>query len=419
MKKIKNKKISIIFLLFIFFNHFLSSQSEKKFQQLISDAKNVAANHKDSAFRLLKDAYAIYPSIKSDSLKIDYYLAKGLVELQNVIYDQSLNSYFTALELSQKSKDYRRQVVSNNQIGKLYLRQSENKLAKDYFINALEIARTNNFKNKISDLCNNLGYTTILLGNLDDGEKYHLEALQLRKELNDTNGISVSYSNLGFLEYKRGNLNQCKNYFYKSLENRKSQSDKRSIAQAAADCADIEVELNNYNQALVLLSYAESFEVKDKDFKLSTLKRKYKVYEKMKDYEKAFDFQKKYYQLHDSIYTHESKENIVKLENKFQLQNKENEIELLKKDNQIQNEQNEKGKIFIFSMILISILLVLVLFATFKQIRNKKIANNILEKKNAIIEEKQKEIMDSFNYAKKIQDAILPSEKYIEQSIKK
>lgn len=43
--------------------------------------------------------------------------------------------------------------------------------------------------------------------------------------------------------------------------------------------------------------------------------------------------------------------------------------------------------------------------------------NEIIEAQKHIVEEKQKEIIDSINYAKRIQQSQLPTEKYITKSI--
>ena len=45
--------------------------------------------------------------------------------------------------------------------------------------------------------------------------------------------------------------------------------------------------------------------------------------------------------------------------------------------------------------------------------------NDIIEKQKQEVEEKQKEIIDSINYAKRIQQSQLPTEKYINKSIKR
>ena len=43
----------------------------------------------------------------------------------------------------------------------------------------------------------------------------------------------------------------------------------------------------------------------------------------------------------------------------------------------------------------------------------------IIEKQKELVEEKQKEILDSIRYAKRIQDALLTSQTYIERNIKR
>jgi hypothetical protein len=43
----------------------------------------------------------------------------------------------------------------------------------------------------------------------------------------------------------------------------------------------------------------------------------------------------------------------------------------------------------------------------------------VIRKQKKIIEEKQKEILDSIRYARRIQDAMLTSQSYIERNIKR
>ena len=67
----------------------------------------------------------------------------------------------------------------------------------------------------------------------------------------------------------------------------------------------------------------------------------------------------------------------------------------------------------------ISLLVVALLaFFIFKGYKKNKLANVLIEKQKKIAELKNKEIMDSINYASKIQKASLPNEKYIERKIK-
>ena len=80
--------------------------------------------------------------------------------------------------------------------------------------------------------------------------------------------------------------------------------------------------------------------------------------------------------------------------------------------------ESKKQKIIIFSVC--GILLLVVAFAVFayRSFLQKKKANIEITKQKHTIEEKQKEILDSIYYARRIQRALLPSEKYIGKNLK-
>ena len=53
----------------------------------------------------------------------------------------------------------------------------------------------------------------------------------------------------------------------------------------------------------------------------------------------------------------------------------------------------------------------------FKNLQTNKKKNKIISHQKQLVEEKQKEIIDSIRYAKRIQHSLLPTEKYIEKSL--
>lgn len=63
-------------------------------------------------------------------------------------------------------------------------------------------------------------------------------------------------------------------------------------------------------------------------------------------------------------------------------------------------------------------MLVLILaIVIFKNLQTNKKKNKIISYQKEQVEEKQKEILDSIRYAKRIQRALLPTEKYIDKSL--
>ena len=127
-----------------------------------------------------------------------------------------------------------------------------------------------------------------------------------------------------------------------------------------------------------------------------------------------------YIELKDSITAAENVKSISELQNKYESEKKEKDILLLMKENEKKDELNrveKKNKL----VVIISSVFIVLLMAVFARIvwKRYKITirqKNIIEKQKqqteyqkVLIEEKQKEVMDSITYAKRLQDAILPS----------
>jgi regulatory protein YycH of two-component signal transduction system YycFG len=96
---------------------------------------------------------------------------------------------------------------------------------------------------------------------------------------------------------------------------------------------------------------------------------------------------------------------------KFNLLKKENEISI---QNSLITERNRQNKFLLIGLVIISITLSIAVWAF---IQKNKSAKKIAAQKKEI-EEKQKEIIDSINYAKRIQQSLLPTIKYIAKKIK-
>jgi serine phosphatase RsbU (regulator of sigma subunit) len=96
------------------------------------------------------------------------------------------------------------------------------------------------------------------------------------------------------------------------------------------------------------------------------------------------------------------------------------EIENLNKANKIEEEKRKAEEQKVFYLIIGSILLILIviysIISIYIKIRdNKRIKakNKLIEQQKEIVEKKNKEILDSIQYAKRLQDAILPTRKLV------
>ncbi len=144
----------------------------------------------------------------------------------------------------------------------------------------------------------------------------------------------------------------------------------------------IELKKMNYDKAIKLLKYALKISIKinSKDRTFNILEDLGKLYEIKGDLKLALKYYKDYLKIKEEVINEESAKIIKTIEHK-------NEVIVLKKEKEIeQNKNNELQK-----------------------------AYSEIEFQRNEIEAKSKEITDSIRYAKRIQEAILPSDAYIKK----
>jgi serine phosphatase RsbU (regulator of sigma subunit) len=145
------------------------------------------------------------------------------------------------------------------------------------------------------------------------------------------------------------------------------------------------------------------------------------MYKEKNDFKKALYYSEQYIAIKDSIDKQLYSEKMLEVETKFDLERKEKEIVLLSKDKEVQEAELEKRKGWIgFFIVLVGAFAVLIVLIIRTNINRKKanqllsqlnqdlhISKNEVEKQKHIVDEKQKEIIDSINYAKRIQNTLL------------
>lgn len=144
-----------------------------------------------------------------------------------------------------------------------------------------------------------------------------------------------------------------------------------------------------------------------------------KVYEKNSEYKKAINCYKRYIVYKDSSEKNSQQGALTELDAKLKFEQEETlfKIKQAEKDANVAREREKQAIIrnfFIGGFVVMAIFLI-VIFRNYKQ---KKKANQLLEIQKNEIETQKKEIQDSINYAQNIQKAVLPETKEIEKHFK-
>src|SRR5690606_20525786 len=139
------------------------------------------------------------------------------------------------------------------------------------------------------------------------------------------------------------------------------------------------------------------------------------MYYQNHDYKEAYDNYVDGSLLQDSIYNADNSKIIYDMQTKYETNEKEKQNLLLKKQNELSEKTIKQQQLVSLFIGLILVLSVFFGYFIYKNLKKQRLANEVIsrqkqevENKSFIIEEKQKEILDSISYAKRLQQAMLP-----------
>jgi serine phosphatase RsbU (regulator of sigma subunit) len=133
------------------------------------------------------------------------------------------------------------------------------------------------------------------------------------------------------------------------------------------------------------------------------------------DYKKAYDFYLVFDSISQSIYNEHNSKNIEELDNRYQSEKKALMIQGLQDQKllaQAELKRQNVMKVVFGAAFVLGLILVLIMYRAYV---SKRKDNALISLQKSVVEEKNKEVLDSINYAKKLQDAILPPVSYVEQ----
>jgi tetratricopeptide (TPR) repeat protein len=163
----------------------------------------------------------------------------------------------------------------------------------------------------------------------------------------------------------------------------------------------------------LLLTALKHYKLENNSTRLSMVyDRLAAVYEKLNKTDSAFASFKLFKQFSDSVLVDLAQNNMSYQRVKFGMDKKQLEIESLEQKQTIQKEQLKREKTQRLAMYGGIVLLILFGAFMFNRFRVTQKQKKIIEEQKEIVEQKQKEVLDSIYYAKRIQKAHLPNEEF-------
>lgn len=349
----------------------------------------------------------------------------GTVYMYLQKYDKAIESIQKSVELKIKNKDFKRLGSSYNNLGELYYLQNNFKEAKKYYLLSQE--NDKKFNLLYRSITSSYGLIKVYIQNNEiDSVNSQLElAKEIAEKLNTYSAKSLYYE----IKYK-------------------TDSAKTNYKEALAAFNLHKYFLNHANEEISNTNINEfkanfDFEKKDKEIELLNQNKKLQDAE-ITNQKLALD--KRNSEL--NLLNKENELNALLLkQNEFEIdknksiaESQSKSIKFLEKEKKLKEEeakQNEKilnqQKNIIYLFAIIGILLIGILAYAYKSNVQKKKVNkiilsqklevemqrNLIEDKAKELTERQKEIIQSIEYSKRIQDSLLPTDSYIYRNINK
>ena len=411
-------KNTVLALMMLFMSQLAYSQTVTKdgIDSVLSkySSESVLNTDFNGFFEKNKQAY-------DQSVKIGYKkgIAISAVNLSDVY--QTQQDYVTALKysneaykLSIQEKDTTTLIQSLLSLANIYWSTNDVNKSKMYYENALNTSIKNrDYENAAYSL---YGYGIIYFVNDSANlalKKFH-EALSYANKAEDNSTLmSAIYMEIGILHYYKFNdLDSAKYYYEKTNAIAVANNDNMQIGISSMLLSDIASSKKDLKSAKEILTVAA-----DKIKAFNDYSRLNQIYSRMafidaktNNFKSAYENLLEAYNLKDSVVTQDKTKEIttLKLNSEFE---KEKEVLALKKQQEqdILNEKIHNEHIVNYFLIATAVLLLIVAIVVFKSYRTKHKSNSLLEIKNKEIERQKGEIVDSINYAKRIQTATLGS----------
>jgi serine phosphatase RsbU (regulator of sigma subunit)/tetratricopeptide (TPR) repeat protein len=374
----------------------------------------------DKAIRYGKESLKLARKYKQDSIASLMNNNIGIAYDYKGDYPQALFHFYQALRTAERIKDKNNEAYILSNIGLIYNNQKLYEKALQYHRKSLKIRREIKHQKGISASLNNLAIVFMDTKQYEKAIHYYNESVSIDLALKDSIGLADDYNNLGVCYQEKKNYKKSEFYQLKSLKLRENLGQILGVCNSKLNLGVVALKQNQLQKAETYLSEAEA--TAKKLGAKEILKSVYQSlsdlgYEKY-DYEMAYGYLVKFREIEKQLDNEENVRKQTQEEMNYKF-DKERETQRLNQlATALENKKKQEQALIINWAIAIVGILILgfsfVLYRRWNEVKKQKV---IIEEKNRQVEEKNHEILDSINYAKRIQTAILPSSQLRERAL--
>lgn len=394
----------------------------------------------DTALSLATEARELSGKLQFKRGIAGAYNNMGITYWRQGNYPEALKNYFSALRIAEELGDKRKMGAIYGNICNININQGELEPALKYGLLSISYAASD--KKVLSNSYNsvaNIYYRQAGLAKSSQKKRDSLLVLSIKnysiaRKINEETGNKINLAhnlnNMGLiyemqarqfqLENKKveaaKKFSEAKNLYLGGLALEEETGDRESAAGSYINLGNLHVAIGQYAAAGKFLDSALA--ISKEIGNLDDLKDSY-FYAQVKDsamgnFKSAYANYKNFIAVRDSLLNEENTRKSVQAQMNYEFGKKEAlaKAEQEKKDS-VAAADKKRQKVILFSISGLGLLVFGFAIFAYRSFLLKKKANREISLQKSLIEEKQKEILDSIYYARRIQRSLLPNEKYI------
>ncbi|MBI2966197.1 MAG: tetratricopeptide repeat protein [Bacteroidetes bacterium] len=364
----------------------------------------------------------------------------GLIYQELSDYPKALDHQLRSLKIAEGLADKQSIAAILGNIGLIYKNISEFPKSLEYQLQSLKIKQDINDRYGIAISLANIGnfYYFLLASDCaimgvtlpDKYSKalgYQVEALKINEEIGNKRGIAAAFGSMGNIYYSLAGYNKALECQIKSVKIYDDLGDRQGSAIALGNIGMIYHGQKKYSLALEYTKKSVEIlrEIGDLNNENIFQKTFYETYKATGNAAKALEHYERYVLLQDSIFKLDNQKEILRKQMKFDYEKKaaadsvKNVEEQKVKEAQIQTQQAQIKQERTQRYALYGGLTLVIVFAgfIFNRFRVTKRQNRIIEEQKKMVEMKNEEILDSIQYAQRIQQAMLTGDQFLKQHL--
>lgn len=413
-------------------NYWSSQKNSTKKVYAILDLAAAVADENDfnKSREYISKALLFVHELKDERCEMDVRYEQGRTEYLAASYVHSVDAYLKSLKIAQKYTITDQEVKCNSAIGMVYYALSDFKKSLEYFDASLKETKDT------STIATAYVYKAGIFFNLqqlDSAEALYQKASDLYAAVHSPSDVIMCQENLANLYSKQGKTTKAIDILHNSLLLAQELNDPSQVAYGYFSLACVYADNNLNNKAVenYQIALKKFVAVNDLTYVSNCHLGLSNAYYAMNDSKNALEHYKTYIEIRDSTLNIEQAKEITRKELLFQVEKKQlaDSLVQVQKVHELEIVNNAKVKqqqIYAYAGLFGFIMMLILAIVLFRNNRIKQKANEAIaaqkkkvEMQRDVIEEKQKEIIDSLNYARRIQKSLLPTETYIQKNLKR